>query len=197
MPSNSETLTLVAQVVDKYSKEIRDFQRSMRMGEHGKAVNVEGARYAKVHKDAFEALRKTARETSDHFKNVFNPAMVGLGLSAITVGDAISNLTKGVKDLGEFGREIGYLSKETGLSVNQLNTLREAGIRARLGVGQVSNSLRDANREIAQFKQGRDTGLMTFFDRNMHVPVIAQLRKDVMASQLDFAEFMPRSKALP
>jgi hypothetical protein len=51
MPSNSETLTLIAQVVDKYSKEIRDFQRSLRtLGEHGKAVNVEGARYAKVHK---------------------------------------------------------------------------------------------------------------------------------------------------
>jgi hypothetical protein len=89
MPSNSETLKLTAQVVDKYSKEIRDFQRSLRtLGEHGKAVNVEGARYAKVHKDSFEALRKTARETSDHFKNVFNPAMVGLGLSAVTVGGA-------------------------------------------------------------------------------------------------------------
>jgi hypothetical protein len=83
-------------------------------------------------KDSFEALRKTARETSDHFKNVFNPVMTGLGISAITVGGAISNLTKGVKDLGEFGREIGYLSKETGLSVNQLNTWREAGIRAGL-----------------------------------------------------------------
>jgi hypothetical protein len=110
MASSNEVLSLTAQVIDRYSAPIRDMTRSMRtMGEHGRAMHTEGARYAKAHKDSFEALRKTARETGDQFKNVLNPAMIGLGLSAISVGGSIAALTKGIKDLGEFGREMGFL----------------------------------------------------------------------------------------
>jgi len=79
MASNNEVLSLTAQVIDRYSAPIRDMTRSLRtMSEHGKAVHVEGARYAKQHRDSFEDLRKTARETGDQFKNVLNPTLVGL-----------------------------------------------------------------------------------------------------------------------
>jgi hypothetical protein len=48
--ASNETLALTAQVIDKFSQPIRDMQRSLRtMGEHGKAVHVEGSRYAKAH----------------------------------------------------------------------------------------------------------------------------------------------------
>ena len=183
MPSNSETLQLTAQVIDKFSAPIRDLQRSMRiMSEQGKAVHIEGSRYAKAHKDSFEALRKTARETSDHFKNVMNPALVGLGLSAVTVGGSIAALTKSIKELGEFGREMSFLTRETGLSTNELNTWVEAGARAGLSFGQITQDLKGANQEIAQFRQHRGP-LLEFFARELATPVIAQLRKDIEASK--------------
>jgi hypothetical protein len=183
MASNSETLQLTAQVIDKFSAPIRDLQRSMRtMSEQGKAVHIEGQKYSKAHRDSFEALRKVARETSDHFKNVFNPVMTGLGISALTVGGSIAALTKSVKELGEFGREMGFLSKETGLSVNQLNAWVAAGERAGLTFGQITQDLKGANQEIAQFKQHRGP-LMEFFAVNAANPVIAQLRKDIEASK--------------
>jgi hypothetical protein len=85
MASNNEVLALTAQVIDRFSAPILSMKKSLQgLSEHGRATHAEGARYAKTHKDSFEALRKTARETSDHFKNVFQPAMVGLGLSGIS-----------------------------------------------------------------------------------------------------------------
>jgi len=152
------------------------------LSEHGRATHIEGQKYAKAHRDSFEALRKTARETSDHMQNVMNPALVGLGLSAVTVGGSIAALTKSIKELGEFGREMSFLTRETGLSTNELNTWVEAGARAGLSFGQITQDLKAANQEIAQFRQHRGP-LMEFFAVNAANPVIAKLRADILASK--------------
>jgi len=186
MPSNSETLTLIAQVQNNFSQPIRDMQRSLRdLGEHGRAVHVEGARYAKQHRDSFEDLRKTARETSDHFKNVMNPALVGLGISAVTVGGAIAGLAKGIKDLGAYGREMSFASHETGLAINSLNAWIEAGKRANITSEAMIGSLTSTNEKLSQFEKRRDSALQQFFAVNMDKPVMANLEKALRAAAGD------------
>jgi hypothetical protein len=55
--------------------------------------------------------------------------MTGLGIGAIGTTAAIAGLAKGIKDIAAFGRDISFASKETGLAINRLNALKEAGSR--------------------------------------------------------------------
>ena len=186
MPSNSEVLQLTAQVIDKFSAPIRDLQRSMRtMSEHGRAVHIEGARYAKAHKDSFEDLRKVARETSDHFRNVFNPVMTGLGISAISTGAAIAAMSKSIKEFGEFSKEMGFLSKETGLSINQLNAWVGVGERFSITAETMKGGIKSFNESMSQFEKLRNKDLMDFFSANAANPVLAKLRVDLLAAHGD------------
>jgi hypothetical protein len=120
-------------------------------------------------------LRKTARETSDHFKNVFNPVMTGLGISAIGTGAAIAGLTKSIKDVAGFGREMSFASKETGLAINELNAWIEAGSRFDIPIQAMVQGLTQANEKLSQFEKYRDSALQTFFANNASNPVIAKL----------------------
>jgi len=183
---SNETLALTAVVIDKYKQPIIDLQRGLKKtGDVGKQVHLEGAKYAKAHKDSFEALRKTARETSDHFMNIFQPAMVGLGLSAVTVGASIAGLAKGLKDLGAYGREMSFASHETGLAVNSLNAWIEAGKRANITSEAMIGSLTSTNEKLSQFEKRRDSALQQFFAVNNDKPVMANLEKALRAATGD------------
>ena len=138
-----------------------------------------------MHRDSFEALRKTARETSDHFKNVLNPTLVGLGISAITVGGAIAGLAKGIKDLGAYGKEMSFASHETGLAINSLNAWIEAGKRANITSEAMIGSLTSTNEKLSQFEKRRDSALQQFFAVNNDKPVMAKLEHDLRAAAGD------------
>jgi hypothetical protein len=186
MPSNSEVLTLVAQVQNKFSQPIRDMQRSLRdLGEHGRAAHIEGARYSKMHTAAFQDLRKSMRETSEGVKGLLQPAMVGLGISAIGTGAAIAGITKSIKEFAASSREMAFLSKETWLTVNKLNAVTAAGERANVSVGTMTQNLVKMNENLSQFEKRRDSALQTFFAANRGVAVIAHLEDELRAHKGD------------
>jgi len=186
MPSNSETLQLIAQVQDLFSQPILSMKKSLQgLSEHGRAVHTEGQKYAKQHAEAFQGLHKTMRETAEQAEGIFQPTMVALGISAIGTGTAIAALAKGIKDLGAYGKEMSFASHETGLAINSLNAWIEAGKRANITSDAMIGSLTSTNEKLSQFEKRRDSALQQFFAVNMDKPVMAKLEHDLRAAKGD------------
>jgi hypothetical protein len=71
-------------------KQLREF------GNYEKVVHKEGSKFAVQHRNAFEDLRKSIKGGSEQNKSVLTPAMLGLGLSAISTVGAIEGVTRAI-----------------------------------------------------------------------------------------------------
>ena len=104
--SEEQTLRLVAQVVDKFSAPIAEMRKSLgALSERNIASHKAGRQAASAHEKAFVELRKAVKETGEHVKGILEPAMVGLGIGAISTGAAIAGVTEAIKGFAGAGAE--------------------------------------------------------------------------------------------
>jgi hypothetical protein len=179
MATQADTLSLVAQVVDQFSAPLRDMTRRLReFGDFGTQVHKTGTRYAKDHRNAFEDLRKSVKETSEHVRGVLTPAMAGLGLGAIGTGAAIAGVTAAIKEFAGSARDLTYLRTETGLSID---TLRQFDALA----GRIGSSSQSMNQgfetSAANLEQWRNKlgPMREFFFTQWRMPGIRQFGEEV------------------
>ncbi len=119
--SQQETLQLVAQVVDKFSGPILAMRKSLEgLTQRNVASHKAGRQAASAHEKAFSDLRKSVKETGEHVKGILEPAMVGLGIGAISTGAAIAGVTAAIRSFSDSSRSLEFARKETGLSIQQL-----------------------------------------------------------------------------
>ena len=154
--SQEETLRLVATVSDKFSGPIAAMRKSLEgLTQRNVASHKAGRQAALAHEKAFSDLRKSVKETGEHVKGILEPAMIGLGLGAITTAASIGGLSAAIKDFGGTARDLSFVSKETGLAVDQLRALEAAGENVGISVGTMRNSLKSLYEELAQNKMHR------------------------------------------
>jgi hypothetical protein len=121
--SQEETLRLVAAVTDKFSGPIAQMRKSLEgLTQRNVASHKAGRQAALAHEKAFSDLRKSVKETGEHVKGILEPAMVGLGIGAISTGAAIAGVTAAIKGFADSSRSLEFARKETGLVIQ---TLRE------------------------------------------------------------------------
>ncbi len=154
--SQEETLRLVAAVTDKFSGPIAAMRKSLEgLTSRNVASHKAGRQAASAHEKAFVDLRKSVKETGEHVKQILEPAMVGLGLSAITTAASIGGVAAAIKEFAGTARDLSFVSKETGLAVDQLRALEAAGENVGISVGAMRNSLKSLYEELAQNKMHR------------------------------------------
>jgi hypothetical protein len=126
--SESETLRLIAEVVDKYSGPLKSMQNSLKnMAGASRDVHEKGVTQAGRHAKAYRELGEQIRKVKDGALDVVKPAFSALGLEALTVAGAIAAVGKAVKDFGESGQRLEFARRASGLAAGTVRGLSEAG----------------------------------------------------------------------
>ena len=151
MASQSDVLSLAVQVVDKYSQPIREIRKSLegltsRSAQSHKAGKVGVSDHAK----SYAELRKQIGETGSHLRETLNPALAGLGLTAVTTAVSLGGVAAAVKEFSGTARDLSFASREIGLSVDQLRAWEAAGENVGISTTAMRNSLKALREELAQ-----------------------------------------------
>ena len=132
MASQADTLALTAAVVDGFSGPLKELVKQLRtFGDYEKVVHKEGSKFAVQHRNAFEDLRKSMKGGAEQIKGALLPAMVGLGLGAVTAAGAIEGISRAIKEFAGTSRDLDQLNRATGLSYDKIRALQE--LTERLG----------------------------------------------------------------
>ena len=133
--ADQETLRLAAEVVDKYSGPLREMQKALRkVADEVKGTHGEGVGYAKKHEAAFYTLNKEVGKFEERIKSGVTPALAAVGITTLSVAGAIALLKDTVVGFADTTRQLTFLSRETGLTINQLRVFD--ALARRLGTTQ-------------------------------------------------------------
>ncbi|HUD85011.1 MAG TPA: hypothetical protein VMR17_01105, partial [Xanthobacteraceae bacterium] len=145
--SEDDSMRLAAEIVNKWSGPLRDMRKDLRsLTDSLKASHETGAAQAKKHNEAFGDLGKTVARVDEGIKSSLTPALAAFGITTLTVAGAIATLKSNVLGFGDNTRQLSFLSRETGLSVQRLREFDALGRRVNLAP--------DAMRQgVAQFAQ--------------------------------------------
>lgn len=151
----SEQLQLAAQVVDKFSAPIRDLQRQLQLlAKETKGAHKEGAGDAQKHSKAWGDLQKTVVTASEKVKSEFVPAIDAMGLSALTAATSLAGIVAAVKGVAGSVQTWTYLSKETGLSVQQLRAYEGMAVRVGSSSEAMDSSLQGFSHTLTDMRHG-------------------------------------------
>ncbi len=126
MAGESENLRLIAEVVDRFSKPIRDMQRQVGgMADQLRRTHKLGVGDADAHMKAFRKLREETHELGSQVKGVVTPAMAAFGVTVFSVAGAVAAITKSVGDFGTVARNLSNLSHFSGLRVQDVRVYEE------------------------------------------------------------------------
>jgi hypothetical protein len=125
-----EAMVLAARVVDQFSPTLKSLQRSLRsLSAETNAFHKGGIAQSKSHSESLLALRREVTAVGDHVKAGLTPALAGLGISGLSAAAGIAAVTKSVVDFAGSARHLSFLSRQTGLTVNQLRVLEQLADR--------------------------------------------------------------------
>jgi hypothetical protein len=128
--SQDETLRLAAEVVDKYSPVLRKMQRSLQeLTDFTKKSNDQGKRGTKEHREEIGKLDKAFLKVNESVKSSVMPTIAALGITTLSAGAAVATLKDTLLGFASGTRELTYLSRETGLAVQNLREFDALGRR--------------------------------------------------------------------
>ena len=117
-------MKLAAEVVDRFTKPMRAMRDSLiRLTEDTKKAHAAGTKDAKKHQEAFGDLGKTIGQVDERIKSSITPTMAAFGVTTLTVAGAVATLKNTVFGFGQTTRQLSFLSRETGFTVQRLREL--------------------------------------------------------------------------
>src|ERR1035437_2484780 len=126
MGSQEETLKLVAQVTDSFSKPMTDLRRQLQA-----TAELMDRNFKVTHKNtalqntAFGQMKKGVTEAGQAMSGVLNPAMSAFGLTSLSVAGALAMVAKSVYDFTQHADGIHVVSNITGIAADQVKLLGE------------------------------------------------------------------------
>ncbi|MGD0334057.1 MAG: hypothetical protein ABSA90_12520 [Xanthobacteraceae bacterium] len=148
--ADQETLRLAAEVVDKYSGPLREMQKALRrVADEVKGTHAQGTAYAKKHQEAVGVLGKETEKFEQRLRRGVTPALAALGVTTLTVAGAIAALKEATTGFADTTRQLTFLSRETGLTINQLRQFDAAARR----LDTTPEAMRKGVAEFAQHMQ--------------------------------------------
>lgn len=154
MASQDDILRMSATVVDGFSGPLKQMVQQLKsFGDYEKVIHKEGSKFTVQHKNAFEDLRKSIKTTSEHVKDIMTPAMVGLGLSAITTAGAVAGITKAMISFAGTSRQLDDLHRITGVAINDLRVLEAFTERTGGTAAEAAASIEKFSNQFYQLQQ--------------------------------------------
>lgn len=163
---SEEGLKLAAAVVDKYSQPLREMQKALRrVADEAKGAHGQGAAQANKHEAALTALSKEAGRFEERIRTGVTPALAAVGVTVLSVAGAIEALKATTMGFAQATRQLTFLGRETGLTIQRLRELDALGRRigvspeamhaAELSFAQhVQNLRRGTQAELNAFREG-------------------------------------------
>jgi hypothetical protein len=149
MPTEQdETVKIVVEVVDKFSKPLDNLKRELnQLSEKGG----DGAAKAKKH---FDGLRDSVSNVASTLKTTLNPALMVLGVAVGTLGGALAAVVAGLKTFAQTSETLARLSRETGLSVGALREWDAVGRRLGITSAEIQGGFRGIAESLHEIRAG-------------------------------------------
>lgn len=191
MASQDEVLRLAAEVVDKWSGPLADMRRSFtRMEDQLKNAHKHGREEATKHRTAVLDLHKAFERIDGTLKTSFVPAIAAMGVTVLSVGGAFEALRSTLLGFGESTRALTFLSRETGVTIDQLRAFDALARRLgtspdamHQGVKQFAQHMHDLRNlvpsEIQAWRQSLNPGLNNFVQSLSRLPLGEALSKAI------------------
>jgi len=146
MSTQEETMRIVAEVVDKFSRPLRDLRTNLR--------GVDATPGNKRLRDQFRGLKDDSKALADGIGDQLAPAFGALNIRTLTVGGAISAVAIGLRGLSSDVYALSMVSKETGLTIDRMRGLEAAGERVGISGDRMRASFGSFARNMKELRAG-------------------------------------------
>lgn len=161
--SEEQTLRLAAEVVDRYSGPLRQMTKALRkLSDDVKGTHAAGVTQAKRHEIAFLDLNKQLRQFEDRMKQGVVPTMAALGVTTLSVAGAVAALKGATTGFAETTRQLAFLSRETGLSMDRLRQLDALARRLNIPIPAMRQGESDFAEHLGRLRRGVKTEVDAF-----------------------------------
>jgi hypothetical protein len=152
--SETESLRMAAEIVDKFSKPLSDLKRSLRsMAADSKVAHQLGQVQAKSHTESLLALRRQVTDVADRVKGSLSPALGSLGVTSLSAAGGIAAIALAMKEFAGSARHLTFLSRQTQLSVEQLRVLEALAPRIGSSVEEMDSALVTFNEHMEKLRR--------------------------------------------
>lgn len=136
---------LEAEIVDKFSRPIRNFQH---------ALNSVGApKSAEQIRKEFDAVERSVKRATESIAGGMRRALSGLGLVSLSASAGLAAALSAVKSFSMGVGELRSISKETGYTVNAIRTLEAAASRFHIAPDTVRAGLKTFASNLYDFRR--------------------------------------------
>ena len=144
---DAETVKIVIEVVDKFSKPLEDLKRSLQGFDKGG----EGATRIK---GAFDLLRVSVLDTTKVIQAGIVPALRAFGIGAISVSAGITGMIVALRSFGGSIDVLSRLSRETGFTIDKMKEWEAIGRRVGVSAADTQRGFRDFHENIRLLRLG-------------------------------------------
>jgi hypothetical protein len=142
MADQTETMTLVAKLVEDVSAKLAHINKSMiETAAVQRKAHAAATEAAKGHGVALEAVARSMRGVETAIRTAATPAFGALGISVASVGAALAGVVLAVKHYGETGRQLEMVTRRTKLHADTVRALQGVGERWGVSVEQTNEAL--------------------------------------------------------
>jgi hypothetical protein len=155
MSDQEQAMRLIAEVVDRYSGPLKEMQRVLKATANAtKDMHIAGRKQAQEHAKAYHELKESIGKVKENVSGVLSPALVGLGITALSVESAVTGIISAVRDLGTSSRQLALISKETGFTISDLRVLENMWMRQGQAVATTDAAMLKFSETQAKFAKG-------------------------------------------
>ena len=124
MASQEEQLRLVAEVVDKFSPQLKQMLKSFQqISAAGKEVHEKGTKQTNEHAKAYKELGERVDRFRKFGVEALTPALGALGLAGLGVAESIKKMTESLQNAGEKYRWLQDITARGGVSAGYVDTM--------------------------------------------------------------------------
>ena len=124
MASQEEQLRLVAEVVDKFSPQLKQMLKSFQqISAAGKEVHEKGTKQTNEHAKAYKELGERVDRFRKFGVEALTPALGALGLAGFGVAESIKKMTESLQNAGEKYRWLQDITARGGVSAGYVDTM--------------------------------------------------------------------------
>jgi hypothetical protein len=159
-----DRLELIASVKNLTSGPLKDIQRSMRaLAADTTASHKLGVQWSKSHSLALNDLRKSVTDVGDRVRGVFTPALMGLGVGALSAAGGIAALKKAIGDFSETAHGLSLMTRATKMSAEQIKTWEELAGRVGSTAQAMDQGLKSFNEHMERLARHPRLEIMESF----------------------------------
>lgn len=138
-------LRLETEVVDKFSRPLKDFQASLRA--------IGAPKSARQIKAGFDQIDRRVRSASDAVGRGLNAALLGLGLGSLSAAAGLSAAISAVKSFSTSVGALRAISNETGYTVRAMRVLEAAAVRFHVAPESIRSGLKVFAENLYDFRR--------------------------------------------